>query len=104
MLFRDAGDNALSAAPARTLTHRLSWLVAFRCRGVCVKRLLGVRRSPRRAPPQLGRLNVLIHPEEIIGIVFFLDRDQPLVIAAVGFLYASFSFVAHQEVYVGSPR
>src|SRR5882724_6513042 len=61
------------------------------------------RRSPRRAP-KLARLNVLIHAEEIIGIVLLFDRDQPFVIAAVGFLHAFLAFVAHQEVYVCSAR
>src|SRR5882724_6196349 len=48
--------------------------------------------------------NVLIHAEEIIGIVLLFDRDQPFVIAAVGFLHAFLAFVAHQEVYVCSAR
>src|SRR5438094_7552049 len=49
-------------------------------------------------------VNVLIHAEEIIGIIFLFDRDQPFVIAAVGFLHAFLAFVAHQEVYVCSAR
>src|SRR6266404_9011836 len=49
-------------------------------------------------------LNVLIHAEEIIGIIFLFDRDQPFVIAAVGFLHAFLAFVAHQKVYVCSAR
>ena len=50
----------------------------------------------------LARFNILIHAKEIIGIVFILDRDQPLVIIAVGCFHAPFAFVAHQEVYVGA--
>src|SRR4030095_15694066 len=53
-------------------------------------------------PLRLSRLNILIHSEEIIGIVFLLDRGKPLVIVAVGFFHAFFAFVAHQKVHVSS--
>ena len=46
------------------------------------------------------RFNVLVHAKEIIGIVFVFDLDESLVIVAVGFFHAFFTFVAHQEVYV----
>src|SRR6266446_9883952 len=46
------------------------------------------------------RLNILIHSEEIIRIVFGFDRNQPLVIIAVGFLHPFFAFVSHQKVHV----
>src|SRR6267378_1713456 len=105
MPSRDARDTALSAALAMISARLHSWLVAFRCRGACVKRLLaGVRGSPRRAPLKLAWVNVLIHSEEITGIVLLFDRDQPFVIAAVGFLHAFLAFVAHQKVYVCSAR
>src|SRR5205823_4624336 len=57
-----------------------------------------------QAPLHLLGLNVLIHAEEIIGIVFLFNRDQPVVIAAVGFLHAFLAFIAHKEVYVRSAR
>ena len=49
-----------------------------------------------------ARLNVLIHAEEIVGIVFLFDRGQPFVIPAVGFLHAFLAFIAHQEVHICS--
>src|SRR5438876_9550078 len=49
---------------------------------------------------QLGRFQVLIHAEKIIRIVFAFNRDQPLVITAVSFCLALFSFISHQEAYV----
>src|SRR6266702_2586007 len=49
-------------------------------------------------------VNVLIHAKEIIGIIFLFDRDQPVVIAAVGFLHAFLAFVAHQKVYIRAAR
>ena len=52
----------------------------------------------------LARLNVLIHAEEIIGVVFLFDRDQPVIIAAVRFLHAFLAFIAHEEFYVCSAR
>src|SRR6266480_5981782 len=94
MPSQDARDTALSAALVMILTRQQSLLVAFRCRGA--------RRGERRY--NSAWLNVLIHTEEIIGIVFLFDRDQPVVIAAVGFLHAFLPFVAHQEVYVRAAR
>ena len=71
--------------------------------------------SPQSAPLQggeadsleppgrgLARLNVLIHAEEIIRIIFLFDFGEPVVIAAVGFLHAFFAFVAHEEIYICS--
>src|SRR5437762_3824204 len=94
MPSQDARDTALSAALVMILTRQQSLLVAFRCRGA--------RRGERRY--NSAWLNVLIHAEEIIGIVLLFDRDQAFVIAAVGFLHAFLAFVAHQEVYVCSAR
>src|SRR5207247_8526301 len=53
---------------------------------------------------QLGRFEVLIHTEKIIRIVFAFNRDQPLVITAVSFFHAFFSFISHQELYVCATR
>jgi hypothetical protein len=71
MLSQDALGTAPLAAPAVILTHQRS----FSVRRLCQTPVLSVRRSLRRAPLQLARFNVLIHTEEIIGIVFFLDSD-----------------------------
>jgi hypothetical protein len=48
------------------------------------------------------RFNVLIYPEEIVGIVFVFDRNQPLVVVSVRRLHAIRSLVAHQKVYISS--
>ena len=61
--------------------------------GACVSRSV-------RAPLQLARLNILVHAEEIVRIVFLLNRGKPLIIVAVGFFHAVFAFIAHQKIYV----
>src|SRR5215831_5170444 len=116
MLFRGAGDTALSVAPARILAHQRSLVLVPRDLNPRWRNemwewpwrrdLWDTKVPPTlaQAPLQLLRLNVLVHTEEIIGIVLLFDRHQSLVIAAVGFLDAFLSFVAHQEVYVGAAR
>src|SRR4029077_7589969 len=67
-------------------------------------------RTAQRTVPTIGlrccrrllfgvRLNVLIHPKEIVGIVFVFDRNQPLIVVSVRRLHAIRSFVAHQKIY-----
>src|SRR2546430_2215974 len=80
------------------MAYSLSFVEAL-----CQTPALQLRRLAQ-APLHLLGLNVLIHAEEIIWIVFLFNGDQPVVIAAVGFLHAFLAFVAHKEVYVRSAR
>src|SRR5689334_10737760 len=103
MPSQDARDTALSEAPVAILIRRRSSLDRSPLlRRFCQTPGLRLRRSPRRAPLQLLGLNVLVHTEEIIRIVFLFERDEPLVIGAVRFFHTFFAFVAHQEVYVSA--
>src|SRR5437764_14902251 len=104
MRSQDARDTALSAELAMISTRKHSWHTRFPLyRRLCQTPGLQLRRLAQ-APLHLLGLDVLIHAEEIVGIVFLFDCDQPVVIAAVGFLHAFLSLVAHKEVYVRSAR
>ena len=86
------------------LTCLHSLLVAFRCRGVCVKRLfLAIPRLHKRRY-NYRCLMFWFTRKKLSGIVFLFDRGEAFVIAAVGFLHALLAFVVHEEVYVCSAR
>src|SRR6185312_11257228 len=53
------------------------------------------------ARPLWGRPDMLVHPEEIAGVVFGLDRGQALRIAKIGATYAV-GVVLGNEIDVGA--
>jgi hypothetical protein len=51
-----------------------------------------------------GRVNILINPEQVAGIVFPLHLDKPLIIVVRGRLHARLTLVVHHEVGVGAGK
>src|SRR6266404_7118860 len=102
MPSQDARDTALSAALAMILTRQQSLFhfhvfrqdfkneISCPCTPTVFASPLQRREADSLEPVAkwLAWVNVLIHSEEITGIVLLFDRDQPFVIAAVGFLHA----------------
>jgi hypothetical protein len=74
--------------------------IALRCPDGAARRPYHELAQDAVIPLLPGWLNILIHPEKIVGIVFIFDRNQPIVIFSVGGLQAICSFIAHQKVYV----
>src|SRR3569623_2824987 len=52
--------------------------------------------------PSGGRPDVLVHPEQVRGVVLLLDGREPIVVVAIGGPHSRIALIVHHEVDVPS--